>query len=119
MTEIKPCKDIAHLIGELCFDNMLLQTRRSRSGGEHLCHRRQLRRHRRHCGNAAEPRRRNSSSTCTADDVANRRVTGLKAKGNIEVDMSWENGKLVEARVKGNEDKSVRVFYGEGDGGKT
>ncbi|WP_442950421.1 glycoside hydrolase family 95-like protein [Paenibacillus sp. DMB20] len=37
-------------------------------------------------------------------------VTGLKAKGNIEVDMSWEDGKLVEARVKGNEDKSVRVF---------
>lgn len=41
-------------------------------------------------------------------------VKGLKAKGNIEVDMSWEDGKLVEAKVRGNEDKSVRVFYGGG-----
>ncbi|WP_231888210.1 glycoside hydrolase family 95-like protein [Paenibacillus glucanolyticus] len=39
-------------------------------------------------------------------------VKGLKAKGNIEVDMSWEDGKLVEARVKGNESGSVKVFYG-------
>ena len=60
----------------------------------------------------AEPRRRNSSSTCTADDVANRRVTGLKAKGNIEVDMSWENGKLVEARVKGMRIRVCGCFMG-------
>lgn len=26
--------------------------------------------------------------------------------------MSWEDGKLVEARVKGNESGSVKVFYG-------
>lgn len=40
-------------------------------------------------------------------------VRGLKARGNFEIDIEWANGELVEARIKSNKDKSVKVRYGD------
>lgn len=37
-------------------------------------------------------------------------VTGLKAKGNITVDIEWENGKLKNYRLE-NANENTRVFY--------
>jgi alpha-L-fucosidase 2 len=38
-------------------------------------------------------------------------VTGLRAKGNIEVDLSWENGCLVEATIKAFSSRSMFLRY--------
>ncbi len=37
-------------------------------------------------------------------------VTGLKAKGNVTVDISWENGKLKEYKLQ-NANENTEVFY--------
>jgi alpha-L-fucosidase 2 len=40
-------------------------------------------------------------------------IKGLKARGNYEVEMHWNNGKLVNATVKSITGKPVEVKYGE------
>lgn len=41
----------------------------------------------------------------------NGRVYGLKARGNIEVDIEWENNKIIEAVLNSEEDKNITVLY--------
>ncbi|MBP8959248.1 MAG: glycoside hydrolase family 95 protein [Bacteroidales bacterium] len=43
---------------------------------------------------------------------SNGRISGLKARGNLEVDITWENNHLKNVVLKSNEDKSVTVKYG-------
>lgn len=40
------------------------------------------------------------------------KITGLKARGNVEVDIEWTNGKLVKIGLKDPEGKSVKLKYG-------
>ena len=39
------------------------------------------------------------------------KITGLKARGNIEVDMEWTDGKLVRTGLKSPEGKSIKLKY--------
>ncbi|HRC88721.1 MAG TPA: glycoside hydrolase family 95 protein [Bacteroidales bacterium] len=43
---------------------------------------------------------------------SNGRISGLRARGNLEVDITWENNRLKNVVLKSNEDKSVTVKYG-------
>ncbi|MEO8756799.1 MAG: glycoside hydrolase family 95 protein [Devosia sp.] len=40
------------------------------------------------------------------------RVTGIRARGGIEVDLVWADGALVEAMLKGSGARTVSVLYG-------
>ena len=42
-------------------------------------------------------------------------VKGLKARGGVEVDLSWSNGQLVQARVRNTSPGSFRLKYGEAE----
>ena len=39
-------------------------------------------------------------------------ISGLKARGNIEVEISWENNRLKEAKLTASDDRNVIVRYG-------
>jgi alpha-L-fucosidase 2 len=39
------------------------------------------------------------------------RVTGLRARGGLEVDLAWRGGKLLRATLRANSAKPVRVLY--------
>lgn len=47
------------------------------------------------------------------DAWAKGRITGLRARGNIGVDIAWEGGKLSEARLTPGGDGTVAIRYGE------
>lgn len=47
------------------------------------------------------------------DAWAKGRITGLRARGNIGVDIAWEGGKLSEARLTPGDDGTVVVRYGK------
>lgn len=47
------------------------------------------------------------------DAWAKGRITGLRARGNIGVDIAWEGGKLSEARLTPGCDGAVAIRYGE------
>ncbi|TFE26647.1 glycosyl hydrolase family 95 catalytic domain-containing protein [Cohnella luojiensis] len=40
-------------------------------------------------------------------------VTGLRAKGNAEVDIAWKNGSLIEARIKAYADGQTSLRHGK------
>ncbi|NRB50630.1 MAG: hypothetical protein HRU41_23375 [Saprospiraceae bacterium] len=42
-------------------------------------------------------------------------MKGLKARGGVEVDLSWSNGQLVQARVRNTSPGSFRLKYGEAE----
>lgn len=46
------------------------------------------------------------------DAWANGSITGLRARGNYGVDLSWQNGKLKEAKISAGKDGTCRVRYG-------
>ena len=39
-------------------------------------------------------------------------ISGLKARGNVEVGMRWKSGKLVKVYLTSPVDKEVRLSYG-------
>jgi alpha-L-fucosidase 2 len=41
------------------------------------------------------------------------KVTGLRARGNLEVDIEWRDGKLLQATFHPRQDTKVKVRYGE------
>ena len=43
------------------------------------------------------------------DSWSEGRVNGLKARGNFEVDMSWNGGQLLEASIKSNIGGKLRI----------
>ena len=47
------------------------------------------------------------------DDWENGAVKGLKARGDIEVDIQWKDGKLVGFALKAKENKTIKVKYGD------
>ncbi len=46
------------------------------------------------------------------DSWKNGSVKGLKAKGNIKVDIEWKNGKMVSYNLKGNTDGKTVIYKG-------
>jgi alpha-L-fucosidase 2 len=46
------------------------------------------------------------------DDWKNGKVTGLRARGGFEVDITWHDGKLISATIRSDADKSCSVSYG-------
>ncbi len=44
-------------------------------------------------------------------DWATGKISGLKARGNIEVSMEWKNGKLIQATLTSEKNKTVLVDY--------
>lgn len=46
------------------------------------------------------------------DAWAKGSIKGLRARGNYGVDISWENGRLIEARIAANRQDTCRVRYG-------
>jgi alpha-L-fucosidase 2 len=41
----------------------------------------------------------------------NGKVSGLRARGGLEVSIAWQNGKLVKASISSKEAKAVKVRY--------
>jgi alpha-L-fucosidase 2 len=40
------------------------------------------------------------------------KISGLKARGNVEISLEWKDGKLLNANLKSQKDKKVLVDYG-------
>ncbi len=45
------------------------------------------------------------------ENWSNGTIKGLKARGNIEVDIEWENGKLVRLKLMAKEDTTIKLKY--------
>jgi alpha-L-fucosidase 2 len=45
------------------------------------------------------------------ENWSNGSIKGLKARGNIEVDIEWENGKLASLKLMAKEDKTIQLKY--------
>lgn len=45
------------------------------------------------------------------ENWSNGSIKGLKARGNIEVDIEWENGKLVRLKLMAKEDTTIKLKY--------
>ena len=45
-------------------------------------------------------------------DWKNGKVTGLRARGGFQVDITWHDGKLISATIRSDADKSCSVSYG-------
>ena len=45
--------------------------------------------------------------------LPNGKISGLKARGGLEVSIAWANGKLTQATIESKEPKSVTLRYAE------
>jgi len=109
-------KHITHLIGELCFDNMLTYSKAGVAGAE---------------TNIFVIDGNYGGTAAVADLLlqsqpgeihllpalpavwAKGSYKGLRAKGNVEVDVSWENGVLIEATIQAFSAGETVVRFGE------
>jgi alpha-L-fucosidase 2 len=110
------CRQLAYLIGQLCFDNLLTYSKPGIAGAETNIFVVD--------GNfggtaaIAEMLLQSHAGTIGLLPALPRnwhtgKVTGLRAKGNAEVDLSWENGELVEAVVKALSPGQTSLRYRE------
>ncbi|MUG65105.1 glycoside hydrolase family 95 protein [Paenibacillus campinasensis] len=107
-------KHIGHLIGELSFDNMLTYSKPGVAGAETNI----FVIDGNFGGTAALAEMLLQSHEgeihllpALPDLWPTGKVTGLRAKGNIEVDISWEKGQLSQVRLKAFSDGRVKVFF--------
>ncbi|MGO4349991.1 glycoside hydrolase N-terminal domain-containing protein [Paenibacillus sp. MCAF9] len=109
-------KHITHLIGELCFDNMLTYSKAGVAGAE---------------TNIFVIDGNYGGTAAVADLLLQSQpgeihllpalpavwnkgsYEGLRAKGNVEVDVSWENGVLTEATIQAFSAGETVVRFGE------
>lgn len=109
-------RHITHLIGELCFDNMLTYSKAGVAGAE---------------TNIFVIDGNYGGTAAVADLLlqshageihllpalpavwAKGSYKGLRAKGNAEVDVAWENGKLTEATIRAFSAGEAIVRFGE------
>ncbi|OME77657.1 alpha-L-fucosidase [Paenibacillus sp. FSL A5-0031] len=109
-------KHITHLIGELCFDNMLTYSKAGVAGAE---------------TNIFVIDGNYGGTAAVADLLLQSQpgeihllpalpavwnkgsYKGLRAKGNVEVDVSWENGVLTEATIQAFSAGETVVRFGE------
>ncbi|TXK80385.1 glycosyl hydrolase family 95 catalytic domain-containing protein [Paenibacillus sp. N3.4] len=107
---------LSHLIGQLCFDNLLTYSKAGIAGAEKNI-----------CvvdgnfgGTAAIAEMLLQSHAgeihflpALPQKWSTGKVTGLRAKGNAEVDLTWNNGELVEAKIQAF--SARRTFLRHGD----
>lgn len=112
----KAREQLAYLIGQLCFDNLLTYSKPGIAGAETNIFVADG-----NFGGAAAiaemllQSRTGSLHLLPALPAQwpTGRVTGLRAKGNAEVDMAWENGELTEAVVRAFSAGEMVVCQGE------
>ncbi|REK74801.1 glycosyl hydrolase family 95 catalytic domain-containing protein [Paenibacillus paeoniae] len=108
-------KHIGHLIGELCFDNLLTYSKPGIAGAETNI----FVIDGNYGGTAAIAEMLLQSHNGeihllpALPEVWSRgSIKGLQAKGNMEVDVSWENGQLVEATIYSHTKGSIFIRFG-------
>ncbi|OPH58450.1 alpha-L-fucosidase [Paenibacillus ferrarius] len=108
-------KHLTHLIGELCFDNLLTYSKPGIAGAE-----KQIFVVDGNFGGTAAIA--DMLLQCRLGQItllpalplswSTGKVTGLRAKGHIEVDITWENGELSDAWIKAYSSGRTILFYG-------
>lgn len=108
-------KQLGHLIGKLCFDNLLTYSKPGVAGSETNIFVIDG-----NFGGAAVVAEMILRSSTTEIDLLPALpsawptgfVRGLRAKGNIEVDIKWRQGRLVEATLRPFSSGTTTVYYG-------
>ena len=108
-------KHIAHLIGELCFDNLLTYSKPGVAGAETNI----FVIDGNYGGTAAIAEMLLQSHAgeihllpALPEAWSTGSLKGLRAKGNVEVDVTWEHGQLVEATIYTYTQGSISVRFG-------
>ncbi len=109
-------KQLTYLIGRLCFDNLFTYSKAGIAGAETNIFVADG-----NFGGAAAIAEMLLQSHAGEIDLLpalpkqwpTGKVAGLRAKGNLEADIAWENGSLTEASIKAFADGETRIRYGD------